>query len=188
LLYPDLPEDIQEVLRSLVFKEKPINTRDGRWFSVRIMPYRTFENRIDGVVITFTNISIAKKLEAVLREGEREMKALFKLMPNAFALFDSIYNEDGNFVDGKFVFINDAFERIMGVNNDEVQGKTLRQAWPAAEVNWAKTFEQVVVSGISASFEIKHAQNGKHYQGNVYRPGESQERFCVIFDEPYNNK
>ena len=34
-------------------------TRDGRWFTVRIMPYRTLDDRIDGVVITFTDISVA---------------------------------------------------------------------------------------------------------------------------------
>ena len=51
----------------LVFKEKPVATRDGRWFSVRIMPYRTLDNRIDGVVITFVDITAAKTLEATLR-------------------------------------------------------------------------------------------------------------------------
>ncbi len=68
LVYPDLAEDAREVLRSLVFKEKPIATRDGRWFTVRIMPYRTLDNRIDGVVITFVDITAAKTLEASLRE------------------------------------------------------------------------------------------------------------------------
>src|SRR4029077_2474836 len=68
LLYPELTDDAREVLRKLGFKEKPINTRDGRWFTVRIMPYRTQDDRIDGVVITFTDISVAKTLEAQLRE------------------------------------------------------------------------------------------------------------------------
>ncbi len=79
------------------------------------MPYRTLDNRIDGVVITFTDISVAKKLEAVLRESEREMKALFKHMTNAFALFESVFDEDGILVSCRFVFMNDAFERIMDV-------------------------------------------------------------------------
>jgi PAS domain-containing protein len=65
------------VLRSLVFKEKAIATRDGRWFTVRIMPYRTLDNRIDGVVITFVDITAAKTLEATLRgtqDGGERMK------------------------------------------------------------------------------------------------------------------
>jgi two-component system CheB/CheR fusion protein len=65
--YLALADDAREVLRSLVFVEKQISASDGRWFLVRIMPYRTQQNRIQGVVITFSDISIAKRLEAQLR-------------------------------------------------------------------------------------------------------------------------
>jgi two-component system, chemotaxis family, CheB/CheR fusion protein len=68
LQYPELQQDAQEVLRTLIYCEKPIVTRDGRWFGVRIMPYRTTENAIDGVVITFLDITAAKQLEGRLRE------------------------------------------------------------------------------------------------------------------------
>lgn len=68
LLYPELTVDAREVLQKLGFAEKPINARDGRWFTVRIMPYRTLDDRIDGVVITFSDITVAKTLEAKLRE------------------------------------------------------------------------------------------------------------------------
>ena len=68
LLYPELTVDAREVLQKLGFVEKSINTRDGRWFTVRIMPYRTHDDRIDGLVITFTDITVAKTLEAQLRE------------------------------------------------------------------------------------------------------------------------
>lgn len=67
LVYPDLEEDAQEVLRTLVFSERQIPTRNGRWFTVRIMPYRTVDNVIDGVVVTFINITESKHLEAELR-------------------------------------------------------------------------------------------------------------------------
>jgi two-component system CheB/CheR fusion protein len=70
LLYPELTADAQEVLRKLGFVEKPVNARDGRWFTVRIMPYRTLDDRIDGVVITFADITVAKTLEAQLREKQ----------------------------------------------------------------------------------------------------------------------
>ena len=68
LLYPELTDDAREVLRKLGFSEKPIGTRDGRWFTVRIMPYRTLDDRIDGVVITFSDISVAKTLEGKLQD------------------------------------------------------------------------------------------------------------------------
>jgi two-component system CheB/CheR fusion protein len=67
LVYPDLLQDADQVLGTLVFSEREIETRDGRWFQVKIMPYRTLENVIDGVVITFNDISTAKQLEARLR-------------------------------------------------------------------------------------------------------------------------
>lgn len=65
--YPELQNDAQEVLRTLVFSEKQITSNDECWYIVRIMPYRTQENVIDGVVITFIDISEAKRLEAELR-------------------------------------------------------------------------------------------------------------------------
>ncbi len=67
--YPQLKEDALEVLRTLVFRERESTTHDGRWYRVRIMPYRTQENVIDGVVITFTDITEIKQLEATLRKG-----------------------------------------------------------------------------------------------------------------------
>jgi two-component system CheB/CheR fusion protein len=67
LNYPKLADDVREVLRTLASAEKPIGARDGRWFTVRIMPYRTLDDRIDGVVITFANITAAMTLEAKLR-------------------------------------------------------------------------------------------------------------------------
>ncbi|MBC7860707.1 MAG: PAS domain-containing protein, partial [Burkholderiaceae bacterium] len=69
LVYPDLEDDALEVIRTLVFSERQIPTRNGRWYSVRIMPYRTVDNVIDGVVVTFININITetKLLKAQLR-------------------------------------------------------------------------------------------------------------------------
>ena len=66
LVYPDMEDDAAEVLRSLVFCERQIPTRDGRWYMVRIMPYRTVNNVIDGLVLTFVNVTELKLLEARL--------------------------------------------------------------------------------------------------------------------------
>jgi len=74
LLYSELAADVREVLQNLGFLEKPIHARDGRWFAARIMPYRTFDDRIDGVVITFTDISAAKMFEARLRAKDAALE------------------------------------------------------------------------------------------------------------------
>jgi two-component system CheB/CheR fusion protein len=68
LRYPELAADALEVLRTLVFIEKQIPTNDGRWFTIRIMPYRTFDDRIDGLVITFINHSNLRQMEIKLHE------------------------------------------------------------------------------------------------------------------------
>lgn len=76
LVYPDLATDALEVLRTLVFIQKHISTKDGRWFSIRIMPYRTFDDRIDGLVITFINISDLKQMEVKLLDTEQTNRLL----------------------------------------------------------------------------------------------------------------
>ena len=67
--YPGLPEDAREVLASRVPRERRVAARDGRVFQVRIMPYRTQSNHIDGIVLTFVDISDFAALEATLREA-----------------------------------------------------------------------------------------------------------------------
>lgn len=69
--YPGLSLDIETVLETLAYSEKQIATRDGGWYIVRIMPYRTLENVVDGAVITFIDISEAKLLEAELRAARQ---------------------------------------------------------------------------------------------------------------------
>ncbi len=67
--YPELADDIAEVLRTLEFREREARASDGRWFTVRIMPYRTQHQVIDGSVLTFVDISAAKQLHSRAEEA-----------------------------------------------------------------------------------------------------------------------
>jgi chemotaxis methyl-accepting protein methylase len=78
LRYPELAADAREVMRTFVFSEKAVTTSDGRWFLVRIMPYRTLDNRIDGVVITFADITGPKAIEAELRKRQSTLESRIK--------------------------------------------------------------------------------------------------------------
>ena len=60
LKYEKLFEDAKEVLRTLTFKEVELQTKDETWYQMRILPYRTINNFIDGVVITFLDINKIK--------------------------------------------------------------------------------------------------------------------------------
>lgn len=68
MAYPLLQDDVKETLRTLTPCTKSVAATDGRWFSVRIMPYRTLANTVNGAVLTFVDISTAKALEFRLRE------------------------------------------------------------------------------------------------------------------------
>ncbi len=67
ILYENLPRDAESVLRLLVPQEKILRARDNCWYVMRIMPYRTIENVIEGVVVTFTDVTTLRKTEDSLR-------------------------------------------------------------------------------------------------------------------------
>ncbi len=70
MCYIHLPEDVRQVIETGKFVEKQTMTHNSRWYLVRIMPYRTMENIMQGVVITFSDITEAKKLEMELRKDK----------------------------------------------------------------------------------------------------------------------
>ena len=76
--YEELAEDIKTVLDSLVLKEAEVQTKAGTWYLMRIRPYRTLENVIEGAVVTFVDITERKKMEAALCEAAlREAQTTF---------------------------------------------------------------------------------------------------------------
>ncbi|MCD6050885.1 MAG: chemotaxis protein CheB, partial [Verrucomicrobia bacterium] len=77
LIYPQLVSDSRRVAKKLGVVEKAVSATDGRWFTVRIMPYRTLDDHIDGIVITFADITAAKALEAQLREKHAQLEKHF---------------------------------------------------------------------------------------------------------------
>jgi two-component system CheB/CheR fusion protein len=79
LRYDRLAEDAHEVLRTLVFKETEVRAQDGGWYLMRILPYRTIDNVIDGLVITFVDITKSKALQ----HGEARLNRLLRTSPTA---------------------------------------------------------------------------------------------------------
>ena len=73
LRYPEIEKDARKVLQTLIFIETYIATIDERWFAVKIMPYRTVEDRIDGLVLTFIDISSSKNMEGKLLIANNEL-------------------------------------------------------------------------------------------------------------------
>ena len=111
LKYPELADDAMEVLRSLVFIQKQVQASGGRWFSVRIMPYRTVDDRIDGLVITFFNLSDLKQVESKLHETTQMNRVLLDSSSAAIIRL----TPDGNIEE-----FNPAAEKLSGRKREEI--------------------------------------------------------------------
>jgi two-component system CheB/CheR fusion protein len=116
-LFPDtLAADCREVLKTLVFKQGEVRTQDGKWYWMRIVPYRTAENVIDGLVVTFVNIGQVKQA------GEADEKA--------HAYFESIVDtvrEPLVVLDRelKVVSANRSFYRVFRTTARQTEGESI---------------------------------------------------------------
>ncbi len=72
--YGSLKEDTQAVLNNLIPKDLEVQSTEGRWYTMRIQPYRTLENVIEGAVLTFVDITTARKLQEALRINEERLR------------------------------------------------------------------------------------------------------------------
>jgi two-component system CheB/CheR fusion protein len=124
--YDHLAPDIREVLESLVPKELEVQTNTGEWYLLRIRPYRTLENVIEGAVITFTEISIMKKAQAALRDSE----ALRRLAVVVRDARDAILVQD---MTGRILAWNPGAERMYGWSEAEALAMNIREVMPESE-------------------------------------------------------
>ncbi|SEM59684.1 two-component system, chemotaxis family, CheB/CheR fusion protein [Luteibacter sp. UNCMF331Sha3.1] len=72
--YPDLAGDATQAFQFLRTIEREIGGRDGRWYIARILPYRTSEDRIEGAVLTFIDITRRRAAEEAARSSEERMR------------------------------------------------------------------------------------------------------------------
>jgi len=124
-----------------------------------------------------------QQAEKGLMKSEQEKDRMLKSMINAFVIFESVFDSNDRFISYRFVYINNAYERITGVKNEEVRGKTVHEVWPGTEPEWIRRYGEVAVTGKSQRFELYHDPTKKTYACNVYRPFDTSEMFCVIFED-----
>ncbi len=74
--YRTLENDVNSVLTDLIPKEEEVQTKEGKWYLMRIQPYRTLENVIEGAVITFVNITEQKEIRETLKAAEEKLREL----------------------------------------------------------------------------------------------------------------
>jgi two-component system CheB/CheR fusion protein len=85
----DLEQAILEVIDTLISKEQEVQDRHGRWYSVQIRPYRTTENKIDGVVITYADIDTVKKSLALSQEAREYSEAIVETVREPLLVLDA---------------------------------------------------------------------------------------------------
>jgi two-component system, chemotaxis family, CheB/CheR fusion protein len=117
----DLVKDAKTVLASLVPIKHEVRGRDGRWYDVRLRPYRTIDDRIDGVVITFVDVTERLDVEAALRESERRLRHEKRLVELSH---DPIFIWEFN---GNIVEWNRGSEQLYGYSRAEAVGQRKEQ-------------------------------------------------------------
>jgi PAS domain S-box-containing protein len=115
LKYKDLVQDVDNVLQTLVSKEASVQTEDGAWYQMRIIPYRTVDNIIDGVVITFSDITALKKLEEALKAHEEEgfIRQVLDRWPGAIFIYDLVENRN--------VYVSLTASALLGYPKDKLE-------------------------------------------------------------------
>jgi len=160
--YDHLSADVQTVLDSLMPKELEVQTRAGDWYSMRILPYRTLDNVIEGAVITFVDISRAKKAQEALREIEQKNREILESIAGAF------FSLDDNMV---VKYFNPAAERMLNRKAAEVIGRRLFDVFPDMRGSvFEKNYAQSIRTRTALSFEVEFAV-GPHenwYDMRVY--------------------
>jgi two-component system CheB/CheR fusion protein len=120
LSYDDMMADLAEVLKNLTPKEIEVQSTKGEWYKMRIMPYRTMDNRIDGAVLTFSFIDEQIKSQEVLKTAINDIDQAWELVR---AVFDM--NTDPMLVlnkEGKMIIANTAISELTGISQEDIQG------------------------------------------------------------------
>jgi len=120
-----------------------------------------------------------KKVEASLRESEQRYRSLFNGMTEGFALHEIICDEHGAPCDYRFLEINPAFERLTGLRQHEVIGRTVRETLPTTEDYWIALYGKVALTGETMQYENYSTALDRYYEVFAYRPAPGQ--FAVLF-------
>ncbi len=111
----DMEAKASEVLRTLVPHEETLEHADGRTYLMRILPYRTIEDRIEGVILTFVDITAVKETREDLRRTRQHYELLIDSV-DEYAIFTT--DEEG-----RVVSWNPGAVRLFGYKPDEILGE-----------------------------------------------------------------
>lgn len=121
--YDRLLADVQAVLNTLIPREVDVQTTEGRFFTMRILPYRTLDNVIEGAVITFIEITEIVRT----REDLRKANALLRLAVVVRDATDAVTVQD---LEGRIIAWNPGAERLYGWTEAQALAMNVRDRIP----------------------------------------------------------
>ncbi len=157
LRYDDIVTDVRKVLDLLMYKEAQVQAKDGHWYIMRIMPYRTHDNAIDGVVINFIDITAMKKLEISLQEKESLAQKASALAAGITATVrEPLIVLDANF---KVISANQSFYQTFRVTTEQTENHVLYELgngqWDIPELR--RLLEEILPqSSVFNDFAVEH--------------------------------
>src|SRR5262249_21751853 len=107
---PDFPKLVMEVIDSLTTKELEVLDKDKHWWSVRIRPYKTTDNKIDGAVVALVDIDVLKSSAELLSNGKEFAQAIIATVRQPLVVLDKEFNVKS---------VNDAFCERFQVSREE---------------------------------------------------------------------
>lgn len=116
LHYEKLIEELQDVINRLIPKETEIQSLDGRFYSVRILPYRTLDNFIDGAVLTFVDVTAMKTSQQKQLEGLTLMENIVDSVRDPMLVLDG---------QKRIIAISRSFRETFKVEDEHTKGKLL---------------------------------------------------------------
>jgi two-component system CheB/CheR fusion protein len=119
--YDRLRQDATAVLRKLTPIEREVSSHEGEWFLMRMRPYRTLDDHIDGVVVTFVDITERRKAELALRHSEERLRQEMRLVELSHS---PIFIWD---LKGGVVQWNRGSEQLYGYPRDQIIGQKKNQ-------------------------------------------------------------
>lgn len=135
--YGRLTADLAEVLERLQPIEREVRTSDNHWYMVRVFPYRTEDDHIDGAVLTFVDITERRQMEHARRESEERLSSIVDLALDAIISIDA---------DERIVLFNQAAEKIFRCPAAEALGSPIERFIPArlraAHAQHVREFDQ----------------------------------------------
>jgi len=128
LKYDNLIDDAKTVLQTLVYKDTEVQTVTDDWYLLRILPYRTAENMIDGLVISFVDISRLKKAEQTAQAAYLTTAIVNTIRQPLLVLDNKLH----------ILTANPAFNQTFNSNNENLRGQSLfainESAWDCVQL------------------------------------------------------